>query len=313
MNPCAICGNETGNSIHTAHEMMFGLDGSFDYMECRACGCLRLLNVPADLHRYYPENYYSLSGKNSLAISMKCHWMSYSVFGKNPIGWFFSLIFGKHHLSSWMKESGMTLESAVLDLGCGGGNLLAMMKRVGFKNLHGADPFLEKNHTRDGVPLDKTEIVAIEGKFDIIMLHHSFEHMANPLAVLSKIKTLLNDGGKILLRIPIVDSYAWRTYGVNWLHLDAPRHLFLYTRKGIGLLAEKAGLRVASVRCDSQAAQFWGSEQYRMGIRHRGKNSFATNPLKSPFSPLEILKFRAQAQALNAKGEGDQACFILGK
>jgi|GEM_PF-5382685 hypothetical protein len=33
---------------------MLGLGDPFDYLECSACGCVQLLNIPADMRRYYP-------------------------------------------------------------------------------------------------------------------------------------------------------------------------------------------------------------------------------------------------------------------
>lgn len=32
-----VCGNESGNKIHQAKEMMFGWRDSFDYVECAHC------------------------------------------------------------------------------------------------------------------------------------------------------------------------------------------------------------------------------------------------------------------------------------
>jgi hypothetical protein len=47
------------------------------------------------------------------------------------------------------------------------------------------------------------------------------------------------------------------------VQLDAPRHLFLHTRKSFGLLAARAGLQIEKWFCDSTSFQFWGSELYQ--------------------------------------------------
>lgn len=57
---CNICGNDKGNRQHEAREMAFGLRDKFTYLECGSCGCLQLLNIPADMSRYYPGDYYSM-------------------------------------------------------------------------------------------------------------------------------------------------------------------------------------------------------------------------------------------------------------
>jgi hypothetical protein len=56
---CSICGNTGGNKTHSVREMMFGMRDVFQYLECGACGCLQLLNIPKDMGKYYPEQYYS--------------------------------------------------------------------------------------------------------------------------------------------------------------------------------------------------------------------------------------------------------------
>src|SRR5690606_13809129 len=113
------------------------------------------------------------------------------------------------------------------------------------------------------------------------------------------------------IRVPVADSWAWRHYGTDWVQLDAPRHLFLHTRRSLDLLAADAGLVVERVADDSGAFQFWGSEQYRRDIPLRDPRSYAVNPRASDFTAAQIREFRRRAADLNARGEGDQASFYL--
>ncbi|MHA1195491.1 MAG: hypothetical protein ACTSRH_05160 [Promethearchaeota archaeon] len=39
----------------------------------------------------------------------------------------------------------LTLKSRILDVGCGAGNYLYVLKEIGYKNLLGIDPYLEHN------------------------------------------------------------------------------------------------------------------------------------------------------------------------
>ena len=292
---------------------MFGRPGEFTYLECGACGCVQLITPLADTSLYYPSGYYSMRTERRIVFYLKCRWLSYSVFGKDPVGWFLSLMFGKHQLRLWMNEAAIGMDKAILDIGCGNGNLLAMMKSVGFQNLRGVDPYIEKDIYRDGILLQKAAIADVQGTFDCIMLHHSLEHMPNPQEVMQKLHSLLSPGGRVLIRVPIADSYAWRTYGVNWLQLDAPRHHFLFTRKSMGMLAERAGFSIVSAVCDSNSSQFWGSEQYQRGILTRSKTSFAVNPLRSSFSIRDIIKYRREARRLNRQDQGDQIRFVMAR
>jgi predicted SAM-dependent methyltransferase len=150
----------------------------------------------------------------------------------------------------------------------------------------------------------------VDGEFDLIMFHHSFEHIAEQNATLAEAAARLKLGAQILIRIPVV-AFAWRKYRTDWVQLDAPRHLFLHTKRSLQLLAARHGLRIRKVDDDSTARQFWVSEQYRHDIPLRDPRSYSQNPDRSLFSPQQIDQFAREAEMLNAEGRGDQAAFHL--
>ena len=118
----------------------------------------------------------------------------------------------------------------------------------------------------------------------------------------------------MVVRIPVVSSYAWEKYGVAWVQLDAPRHFFLHSRKSMAQLAGAAGLRVERVVDDSSEFQFLGSELYVRDIPLTSESGARTlGASGSMFSPEEVQQFRRRAEELNAKGRGDQAAFYLRK
>jgi hypothetical protein len=139
------------------------------------------------------------------------------------------------------------------------------------------------------------------------MLHHAFEHMADPQAMLAAVAQRLAPGGLCLIRIPIVPSEAWERYGVDWVQLDAPRHLFLHSLQSLALVAQQAGLHLYRHFCDATAFQFYGSELYRRDIPLA-----AAHPGRL-FSPAELQGWAIESARLNRAGRGDQAAFYLGK
>lgn len=46
---------------HILPEMMFGFGEEFAYFECSKCGCLQISEIPVDISKYYPSDYYSFS------------------------------------------------------------------------------------------------------------------------------------------------------------------------------------------------------------------------------------------------------------
>jgi SAM-dependent methyltransferase len=237
------------------------------------------------------------------------------LYGRNPAGWFLSKVNpAEPKLTQYMRllrKCNAGLDSRILDVGSGQGTMLSELAWYGFTDLTGVDPFIDADIRSPGVSIFKRDIFSIEGRFDIVMFHHSFEHLDKPLAALSRARELLSGKGRVLVRIPTVSSYAWEHYGVNWVGVDAPRHLFLYSLKGMQILARQAGFAVKDVLYDSNGSQFWASEQYSRDIPLRGSRSYDTDPDKSIFSPEEIKKFSEKAAELNREKKGDQVCIFL--
>ncbi len=297
--------------------MMFGFEDQFEYIECSECGCLQIMQLPADLSKYYPAEYYSFSTlkeHGALKRFFKRRRAAYALGKGNFIGRLAAGRYGIPPMVNWIKRAGVDLNDPVLDVGCGNGALLLEMSASGFSNLTGVDPYIERDlHYKSGVRVLKRTLQELDDSWDLIMLHHSFEHVLQPLQTLRDIHRILNHGRYALIRIPVAGSEVWRMYGADWVQLDAPRHLFLHTRKSVEIMAVEVGFAVSDIVYDSTAFQFWGSEQYRRGIPLRDNRSYAVDPQRSIFTQADIRAFEADARSLNEKEKGDQACFYLRK
>jgi SAM-dependent methyltransferase len=312
---CRICRNVEGNETFTAREMMFGTRDAFAYVRCGACGCVHIACVPEDLGRYYPADYYAYAPprREGRARALLQRLRADHLLGRpNPVGWFITRRRGVPQAIAYVRRAGLRREHSILDVGCGTGALLLGMRSYGFRDLTGIDPFVERDiDYGNGVRVWKRELEDHEGRHDLVMLHHTFEHMESPQTVLARIRALLTPGGTALLRMPVASSTAFEIYRADWVQLDAPRHLYLHTPRSVSLLAQAAGLKIVDVVYDSTAFQFWGSEQYRRDIPLRDPRSYLMNPDASPFTRTEIEVFEARARQLNAEGRGDQAAFYL--
>jgi 2-polyprenyl-3-methyl-5-hydroxy-6-metoxy-1,4-benzoquinol methylase len=311
---CGICGNEAGNKAIDAREMMFGLREVFRYFECAACGCLQIAEIPADLSKYYDANYYAyedLSRRNRIKDFLTLRRDRYAVTGR---GWLGRLLYSRHprpdlRLMSFLLQDPAT---RILDVGCGAGAIPYGLRAMGMKNILGADPFIAGPiEYANGLRIEKKEVRAVGGQWDLVTFHHSFEHIADQAGTLGAVRAILAPDGCCVIRTPTVSSHAWRHYGAHWVQLDAPRHLFLHSTKSMALLAAQAGMVLDQAIYDSTAMQFWGSEQYVRDIPFRDERSYLENPKKSIFSKSEIAAFARRAEELNANNDGDQAIFFL--
>lgn len=313
---CRVCGTRGEHERFVAREMMFGRRDRFEYFACIACGCLQIMEVPENLGDYYPPGYYSFAPprESGLKRFLKRRRAVHLLEGRSAIGRLASRLFGVPALFDWIATTGVSFDDSILDVGSGNGQLLLQLSDIGFRRLLGVDPFVGTEVTHaGGVRILRREIQDVEGEFDLVMMHHSFEHVPDPVAVMTQVHRLLKPGAVALIRIPVADSWAWREYGTDWVQLDAPRHLYLHTRRSMALLAERTGLTLERVVDDSGVFQFWGSEQYRRDIPLQDPRSYAVNPGESSFGRAEMRRLERRASELNARGQGDQASFYLRK
>lgn len=310
---CRICGNTNSNQPFIATERMLGLRDEFVYFECFRCGCVQIEEIPENISKYYPQEYYSYqephfaNEMNPVLYFLKKSLAKYYIGKFNLTGWLLSFFF--EHPFPWLRSDLVDFDSKILDVGCGSGRNLLSMHRSGFRNLNGIDPFNNADIIYDnGVKILKKEVFEIDEKYDFIMLHHSFEHLSSPKAVLTKLFEILKPEGHLLIRIPVANSYAWRKYRACWYALDAPRHFFLHTTHSMQLMAETAGLTLDQITYDYYdfpSAQFVYSEKYLRNIPPLEGNNL--------FSKKEISHFSKEASRLNRMKDGDSACFLLSK
>ena len=159
----------------------------------------------------------------------------------------------------------------------------------------------------------KQTIFEVEKQYDVVMMHHSLEHMFEPLNALKQIYKITKPGGRVLIRVPMMGNYGWKTYGEFWCGLDAPRHIFIPSEKGLKQLATDAGFTINKFYYDSFDYVIWASEQYKKGIALHDKNSHLINENESMFSKEQLKEFRKKMIAENAKGNGDMAALYLTK
>lgn len=330
--PCRICGNANNNTLYHIREMMFGSRELFEYSECSSCGCLQLVQLPDDISKYYPDEYYSFNAvsKKKCEMSLKQYILEYLmdkrdlflVTGKGFLGKYINyhtLLPIREDITvgsiySFFRKIGLRKSHKILDIGCGNGELLYLLADIGFKKTLGIDYYIPRDiRYENGLRILKKTIFDIGGQYDLIMLNHSFEHMENPGKVLQSIAGLLKPNGTCMIRIPTVSSHAWKHYRENWIQIDAPRHFFLHSLKSMEILCAQAGFLIEDVVYDAMSFHLWGSEQYKRGIPFLSERSWKINPERSIFSMREMEVFESRTRELNEKKMGDQAAFFIKK
>jgi SAM-dependent methyltransferase len=275
---CRICGGTNLDPPVTMREMMFGTREPFDYFRCQSCDTMQIMHIPDDIGRFYPDNYYSFTPtRPTLRDKLRV------------------LIKG-HNKPDWAKN--LSTNVSVIDIGCGGGEMLYSMHGWGFRKLTGYDPY-----TRNEIDDGRIRIVRTmpSERYDLVTMHHSIEHVPDPIATLEQAKAAMMPNGTIIVRIPVRQGAPWRDYGTNWVHADPPRHLYLWTADGFVEMARKSGLVLIATGFDTTLFTFAGSESYVKG-----------SPLYDSDGNWQLPQDReqdARAEALNANRDADSAWF----
>lgn len=322
---CRVCGAIGAHDTFVGREMMFGTREPYDYFQCGSCGCLQIAEIPVDLPRYYPSNYYSFSTDEPVRKPGRLR----HLIEKRRT---YTALFGKGYLVNRLLKPFVALPSeihektgevvhrarlstfndAILDAGCGSTALwLRRMALLGFTNLTGADPFIESPVSHGVVRVLKKDLTDISGKFFLIRMSHSLEHIPEQAATLSEVRRLLLPGGMALIRIPVVPSILWERYRIHWVGWDPPRHLYLHTARSLEQLAAASGLKLTATIYDSWAFNWWASEQYARDIPLISPNSHWVNPSAGLFTENELRDFSRMAEEANRTRSADQASFYF--
>lgn len=137
----------------------------------------------------------------------------------------------------------------VLDIGCGNGSFLWQMRSLGW-DVCGVEPDPQSAARARAAGLDVRigmihEHTFPEAHFDAITMNHVIEHLHDPGDTLRRCFKLLKPGGYLSIATPNLNSCGHEHFGVDWLALDPPRHLVLFTESSLKNLLEQCGFTAA--------------------------------------------------------------------
>ena len=163
---------------------------------------------------------------------------------KNLLTFLYTITRRYMHLKrlTWMRgylENG----TSVLDYGCGSGDFVKYLRSKSI-DAYGYEPnynFCEQDFLTNQEGWTNK-------KYEVIVLWHVLEHIHNPFDLIQSLKKRLNKNGKIFIAIPNFKSFDSKYYGKYWAGYDTPRHLWHFSRKGIGLMAKENNFKILKVK-----------------------------------------------------------------
>ena len=237
MSACLVCGSERFARLFQASDRLYHTTTrEFSVVRCGECGLLRLdpQPPPGDLHRYYPENYWFVPDGGAASRLEEAYRR---------------LVLRDHVRFVTRALASVAAPGPLLDVGCGGGLFLGMMRERGFRVV-GLDFSREAAAIawqRQQAPavcgmLERSPLRA--GSFAGITMFHVLEHLYDPRSYLSAAHELLQSGGRLIVQVPNAACWQFRLLGRAWNGVDVPRHLFDFRSRDLGRLLESCGFTV---------------------------------------------------------------------
>jgi SAM-dependent methyltransferase len=274
---CPVCGSKANEVWASARDVEYHTsDDVYEYRRC-TCGVTFIDPMPTSrLAEIYPPNYYAYaSGTPGLVERIKQR-LDARLFRR-----LLGSLDGEH--------------LRVLDVGGGDGWLLSVIReidpRVQSTMVVDLDPDAEalargRGHDYFCGPVETFDT---DGQFDLVLLLNIIEHVADPVAVMGRVRKLLAPGGVALVKTPNTDSLDARLFRRrNWGGYHCPRHWVLFDRAGLESLAAGAGLRIRRFSY-TQGAPFWtvgtlASLSRRGAVRVNAQRPMVRHPLFSPLN-----------------------------
>ncbi len=135
----------------------------------------------------------------------------------------------------------------ILDIGCGRGYTLSLLKRWGYE-VHGTQisgSAVQFARERLGLSTvfhgDLLSAGYPQNHFDFISMVHVLEHLQDPRPQLREIARILRPEGFLYVEVPNAGSLPARWLKASWLAYDVPRHRLHFTPVTLRKLMEKEG------------------------------------------------------------------------
>ncbi len=163
----------------------------------------------------------------------------------------------------------------VLDIGCGRGVYLRMLRERGYQ-VRGTEYSTATVAADPELPIDTGEVAPgryPDASFDLISIWHVLEHLPRPDVTLEACALALEPSGALLIAVPNYGSTQARLGGESWFHLDLPRHIFHFTRPTLERLLRNHGFEIERYQTGQWEMDPFGLVQTvlnRMGLRHNG-------------------------------------------
>jgi len=141
----------------------------------------------------------------------------------------------------------------ILDIGCGRGLFLDVMRRGGWDTIG-----TELNDETSSYAVKVYDLKILSGdiiqhqlpaeSLNAININQVLEHLKNPHKVIKECYRLLRRDGVLVVSVPDLRSQQFVIGKENWFLLDLPFHLFHFTEEGLSNLLQKNNFKIKRIK-----------------------------------------------------------------
>ena len=234
---CCVCESDDAQPVGAGEDYEYRTSSdTFSAVRCRLCGLVYLNPRPSveEFETIYPPTYHAFD------FSEKDFGIVYKIRSRLEA----------KRLLSWCAD--LPADARILDVGCGDGFHLNLLKKHG-----------RKTWTLEGVDLDKRAVERAEKSgltihlgsietiglsrdaYDLVFMIQTIEHLEKPFEILSAARGVLKPGGRLVIVTDNTDSLDFKFFkGAYWGGYHFPRHWNLFNRNSLTKLAEKVGFEI---------------------------------------------------------------------
>jgi SAM-dependent methyltransferase len=234
---CLLCGSADHQPLFRASDRLYHTtDQQFSVVRCADCGLIRLdpAPPPQELPRYYPDNYWFAPDQTAASRLEE----SYR-----------RLVLRDHVRFVERAQRSSSARGPLLDVGCGGGLFLGMMRERGFRVLG-----LDFSREAAAIAWRRQQAPAVcamlesapfrAGSVAGLTMFHVLEHLYDPRAYLCAAHDLLAPDGRLVVQVPNAACWQFRLLGERWNGVDVPRHLTDFRASDLEKLLKSCGFEV---------------------------------------------------------------------
>lgn len=283
ISTCLLCGSSGRQLYSGLSDRAFGAPGAWGLLRCAECGLVWLnpRPKPSDLQKSYRSYYtHAQNGSRRTLVWLKektkrALYASIPGYDRLATSWPWRQLGKGLSGIPLLRERALlgtmcldgTRKGKLLDVGCGSGQFLALMRDAGWEVV-GVEP----DPLAATLARERYGLLIFEGgleharfpdaSFDAITLSHVIEHVCDPVALLCECGRLLKPGGKVVVVTPNIESLGHDVFRSCWRGLEPPRHLYLFSLRTLKACCDRAGLQAQTLRTSAQsAAWIWAASQ----------------------------------------------------